>query len=429
MNFIDYICYSEDKEIICLTNKEGIQLYDTQYFQLLLKLNPFRIGLVGEVFKCKIFFNSQIIGFILIENDLKNYNEKKYSLIIYDIKNYEILGKITMKNSIEINDFLITKFFIIIMIKSKNKALIFKTSNLEFFKSLSNIDNGRIVYTDGFFINNSNKKGKPKKQIEKCLIAYTDYTNKVKFIGIQFILNNDKTKVLGLKKKNLIIYLNSPSLKYIGIVQSYIIASSSFGNKVHIYDLLTGKFKYCLILGNFPYEISEIHLDNKKKIISIITNNKYIKLYKLNRLSNLCNCFFIPDGDISMNKERGFFDKIKHKLGINRTEFLCRFKVNLDEFNQLHNNTIINFDKSSNDCIFIAQANKNIKKIKFDRKKSKDVLIIEELTLPDHSINKYIKTNNKLDNKKDNKLDDKLDDKNEINTLKKNNINDNDFLE
>ena len=64
----DYINLSNDKEIICLSNLDGIHFYDIINFQLLFKLNPLRIGLVGIASKCKIFYNSHIIAFIIIEN-------------------------------------------------------------------------------------------------------------------------------------------------------------------------------------------------------------------------------------------------------------------------------------------------------------------------------------------------------------------------
>jgi WD40 repeat protein len=301
MNFLDNINISEEREVICLTNSEGIHLYDIVNFQLLMKFLPYRIGLIGDVYKTKIFYNSQIIAFIIIETEKINsfeefiiYNDskiKKYSLVIYDMKNYEILAKITMKNSVEINDFLITRFFIIIMIENKNKILLFKTSNLEYFKSISDAEHSSLIYSDDYYYYkykyNYKEKNKniAKDKINKCIIVYKDISNKKIVVRTQFIFNEDKTKIIGYKKKNLEINLNSNDLKYIGLISSYLIASSAYDNKVHIYDLFTGRFKYCLILGNFPYEISGISLDNKQKIISIITNNKYLRLYKLNKLA------------------------------------------------------------------------------------------------------------------------------------------------
>ena len=415
MNYLDYINISKEKDIICLTNSEGIHLYDTRNFQLLIKLDHYRIGLFGDVYMPKIFYNSQILAFIILETQIASSTEqlmifndskiRQYSLVLYDIKNYEIIGKITMKNFIEISDYLITKFFIIIMIENKNKVLLFKTSNLEFFKTISNVENGRIFYSDDYFYklkNKNNQTGLDLKKmyinkINKCILAYKDNLNKRNLVRIQFIFNKDYTKILGEKEKNLEIELNTKDLKYIVLLSSFLIVSSIFGNKVHIYDLLSGTFKYCLFLGNFPYELSEILLDNKHKIISIITNNKYLKLYKVNKLSNQCNCKLHQDEDISLNEERGMFDKFKHKIGIGRTDFLCRYKINYNEFNMKYNKTLIMFDKNSNDYLYVIQLNKNVKKLKFDRKKSKDMINIEEINLPSYNIDKFNIKDNKSD--------------------------------
>ena len=435
MNFLDYVNYSQDEQIICLTNKEGINIYDTKNFELLMKLDPFRVGLSGDVYEAKIFYNTQVIAFSIIETqsaDSKSqqilYNDskiKKHSLVIYDMKNYEIIGKITMKNFVEINDFLITKYFIIIMIENKNKALLFKTSNLEYFKTISNVELGHIAYNDDYILSpkpKSQNKGKNPKDKENkeehglkknhCVLAYQDSMNKKNIVAMEFLFNEDNTNILGVKTTNIEIEFNSTGLKYVGILSNYLVVSSAIGNKIHMYDIVTGKFKYCLFLGNFPYEISGLHLDNKEKIISIVTNNKYLKLYKLNKLSKKCNCYSHKDEKVSMNEERGVFDKFKHKLGVGRNDFLCRHKVNLKVFDMKDNKTLIFFDKNTNDSLYIVQLNKNVRKLKFDRKKSKDMVVLEELTLPKYSINKndvramslYIeeeKENKKNENKKE----------------------------
>ena len=410
MNFLDYIDYSKDEQLICLNNKEGIQIYDTKNFELLMKIDPFRVGLTGDVYKSKVFYNSQILAFSIIETqsaDSKQqlilYNDskiKKHSLVIFDLKNYEIIGKITMKNFVEINDFLITKYFIIIMIENKNKALLFKTSNLQYFKTLSNVELGKVAYSDDYFPvqKSSKKKGKNAKEAQKpkpveepkhqCVIAYQDATNKKNCVLMEFLFDETDTKILGVKNINIEIEFNSTGLKYVGFNSSYLIVSSAVGNKIHMYDVSSGKFQYCLFLGNFPYEISGLHLDNKLKILSIVTNNKYLKLYKLNKLSKQCKCYSHNDEKVSMNEERGVFDKFKHKLGMGRNDFLCRYKVNMNVFDMKDNKTLIFFDKSCNDALYVVQLNKNVKKLKFDRKKSKEMNVLMELTLPKYTVNK-----------------------------------------
>ena len=390
ITFFDFINCSQDEELICRASTSGLNIYNTNNFELLMKLDPYRLGLVGDVTKAKLFYNTQVIAFSLIETQSAHskdeeilYNDskiKKQSLIIYDLKNFEIIGKITMKNFVEISDFLITKYFIIIMIENKNKSIIFKTANLEYFKTITNAKCGKIVYSDDYFISKykSKKKQNDKKEVTeegqkiaypKCVLAYQDNNGKNKIHFIDCLLNEDGTKVLGIRERNIEIQFNSNEIRYFGFVSSYLIVSSSYGNKVHLYSIATGEFKYCLFLGNFPYEISGIHLDNKEKIISVITNNKYIKLYKLNKLNTRCKCASHNDEKISMAETRGMFDKFKHKLGVGRNDFLCRYKINTKEFDIKDNTSLVIFDKNENDALFIIQKNKVIKKIKFDRKK------------------------------------------------------------
>jgi hypothetical protein len=83
-------------------------------------------------------------------------------------------------------------------------------------------------------------------------------------------------------------------------------------------------------------------------------------------------------------------DKLKHKMAIGRNDFLCRCKININSFDIQYNKTLINFDKKCNDSVYVIQLNKNVKKIKFDRKKTKDMIIQEEITLPSYSINENI---------------------------------------
>ena len=409
ITFFDYINCSKDEELICRTSQNGLNIYDTNNFELLIKLDPYRLGLSGDITKVKLFYNTQIIAFSLIETQTASkdeeilYNDskiKKHSLILYDLKNYEIIGKITMKNFVEINDFLITKYFIIIMIENKNKSIIFKTANLEYFKTITNAENGRMVYSDDYYISKYVSKKKktdkkevkneeqPKTEFNKCVLAYQDTNDKKKIHFIDCILSEEGTKVLGIRERSIDIQFNSNEVRYFGFVSSYLIVSSAYGNKVHLYSIATGELKYCLFLGNFPYEISGIHLDNKEKIISIITNNKYIKLYKLNKLNTKCKCSSHNDEKISMTETRGMFDKFKHKLGVGRNNFLCRYKININEFDIKDNNTLVFFDKNVNDVLFIVQKNKVYKRIKFDRKKNKDMIVLHEATLPKYTVNK-----------------------------------------
>ena len=412
ISFFDSITYSQDEELICRTNQNGLNIYETNHFNLIYKLDPYRIGLTGDITKAKILFNTRIIGFSMIE--LKSVESKVeqminsdcktrlHNLILYDLKDDEIIGKITMKKYIEIKDFLITKYFLIIMIENKNKFILFKTANFEYFKTISDVELGKIAYSDDYYIpkyiskkkNQSLKEGNKNKEASKnnkCILAYQDSNNK-KIIHLKDCLfNSNGTKILGIKNRDIEIEkdFNSNEMKYLDIISSYLIISSFYGNKVHLYDISKGIFKYCLFLGNFPYELSGIHLDNKEKIISVITNNKYIKLYKLNKLNIICKCDLHNDENIAMEEKRGILDKFKHKLGIGRNDFLCRYKINYQEFDMKDTMTLVFFDKKVNDAFYMIQNNKIVKKLKFDRKKNKDMVLLNATNLPKYAANKH----------------------------------------
>ena len=89
-----------------------------------------------------------------------------------------------------------------------------------------------------------------------------------------------------------------------------------------------------------------------------------------------------------MNETRGMFDKFKHKLGVGRNDFLCRYKINIKEFDMKDNKTLIFFDKNVNDVVFLVQNNKVVKRLKFDRKKNKEMVLLQEATLPKYTVNK-----------------------------------------
>ena len=408
ITFFDYINCSKDEELICRASQSGLNIYNTNNFELLIKLDPFRLGLSGDVTKVKLFYNTQIIAFSIIETQSAHskdeeilYNAskiKRHSLIIYDLKDYEIIGKITMKNFVEINDFLITKYFIIITVEKKNKSILFKTANFEYFKTITNAKNGKIVYSDDYYIpkyiSKKQKKNKKeeekeiKKEYNKCVLVFQDSIEQKQMNFIDFIFNEDGTEILGMKERSIEIALNSYNIRHFELLSSFLLVSSEYGNKVHLYDVATGEFRYCLFLGNFPYDISGLHFDNKEKIISIITNNKYIKLYKLNKLNTKCKCSSHNDEKISMKEVRGAFDKFKHKLGIGRNNFLCRYKINIKQFDIKDNTTLVLFDKNVNDVLFIIQENKVVKRIKFDRKKNKEMIVLNEAVLPKYTVNK-----------------------------------------
>jgi len=90
-----------------------------------------------------------------------------------------------------------------------------------------------------------------------------------------------------------------------------------------------------------------------------------------------------------MEEKRGILDKFKHKLGIGRNDFLCRYKINYKEFDMKDTMTLVFFDKKVNDAFYMIQNNKIVKKLKFDRKKNKDMVLLNATNLPKYAANKH----------------------------------------
>jgi hypothetical protein len=108
------------------------------------------------------------------------------------------------------------------MLEKKNKALLFKTSTLEYFMTITDAELGRVTYNDDYYeppISPSKKK-KNAKNVKKdknakteekkeeselnknmCVLAYQDSLNKKQVVLMEFLFGNDPSKILGVKKK------------------------------------------------------------------------------------------------------------------------------------------------------------------------------------------------------------------------------------
>lgn len=390
MNITDSIHLNQEKNLIYITDKGGIKIYDTLNYQLLIKFDPFYFGLSGDILNFHLFHCSEIVAFSISENSNDEsinkiiYNNRKFSkhsLIIYDVKNDSILAKISMKNSIEINDFLITKYFIIIMIENKNKAILFNTSNLKYNQSIPGVYSGKVFLSDQYYQRDQNEEN---TNDNRCIITYANHLNSYEVVIKEFIFNSDYSKIIGEKTNTFQVYFNTQIVNKIEIIFNYIVICSNIGNKVHIFDMNNFQFKYCLYLGNFFYEVSGLDMNIEKNIISIVTNNKYLKLYKLSKLYSVCRCHAHKDREVCFEEKRGLYHNLIHKLNVGRNEVFCRYKINYDS-NIKSNKSLVIFDKSKKNTIFVIQLNRTVTKLLFDSEKPKDFIVDEIITLPLYS--------------------------------------------
>ena len=420
MEYIENICCTDDGQIICITTKYAVLLFETTKLAFVLKIDCLPNGFTNKITNFKLLNNTRILGFIYNENNKeeeqkqkeklnksdpkkrrassKNIVESDQTLIFIDIEYNRILGKIKIKGRID--DYELTQNFIIISKKTLNKVILFKTINLEYFTTLENVNLGKIRYNDNIqmeglsknkkinyllnessskfhysdkniqnTINITNEKEKEKGNKEAnhfCILAYQDFKNKKEVVLIEYTLDNSRNNIISHKKRTFIPNFNAVGVKFIYLLEKYILISSNIGNKLHVYDVHNFSLLNCIYLGDFPYDLSGIRLNSDKTIMSVITNNKYVKLYKISQVGKKCTCLWHDDTKVSFTKKRSIFDVIKHKINSGKTPLLCKFKINYEEKDQLNNHSFVVFDENDNKLMWVIQKNCSLKKFLFD---------------------------------------------------------------
>ena len=433
MEYIQSVSCTDDGQIICITTKYAILLFETTKLAFILKIDHLPEEFTNKISNCKLLYNTRILGFIYHEKirdeQREQFNkleprkrssskcqiEPDQTLVIVDIEYNKVLGKIKIRGRID--DYELTQNFIIIKKKALNKIILFKTSSLEYFTSIENVNLGKVRYKEniqieGLFqdknknknilisdnndssnkdnvINIINEKDKENEEKTKnkneanhfCMLAYQDYKNKREVVLIEYMLDNTRTNILNHRKRTFIPNFNAVGVKFIYLLENYLIISSNIGNKVHIYDVHNFALLHCIFLGDFPYDLSGIRLNNDKTILSIITNNKYIKLFKLNQVSKKCTCLWHDDTKVSFTKKRSIFDVIKHKINSGKTPLWCKFKINYEEKDQMNNDSIVVFDENNNERMWVVQKNCTLKKIIFDPNRPKIIRLDKNLKI------------------------------------------------
>ena len=118
MEFTQSIFCDENAQIICITTKYAILLFETTRIAFELKIDSFPPDLTGIMSNCKVLYNTRILGFVLQDKEeekkakeantelrrsktSKSLIEPNQTLIIMDIEYNRILGKIKIKGKID----------------------------------------------------------------------------------------------------------------------------------------------------------------------------------------------------------------------------------------------------------------------------------------------------------------------------------------
>ena len=359
---INSIQFNIDRTLLCISQNIGCSFYDPITLKKLFNFDEHINEQIGNNLFCNALVNCQIIAYIHNENNFNHLN-----LIFFDIKLRKKVAILITK--INIKYFIFTKNIIIVLLEN-NKILIYQTKNFALINIIDSILNCNIKYLDNLKFY--------EKNVKINFILY--YLNNNDFIEI--ILYLYLNKKLYYKKKKFNFYLNTDKISNFEIIKEHLIVMSHYESKLHIYNIIQNhSLEYCIIIGNFPYQITNINYDNKNKYISLITNNKYLKIYKLSEQSKNCLCYRNNDNEIDFSEKRNLINSLIHKSGIFRSNIYCKIKINYSIEDINNNKSLMIFDKYNKNIIYLYQLNGKVKKIKFNRKEKEDIKIIKEFNI------------------------------------------------
>ena len=240
MEYVENISFTDDGQIICITTKYGILVFETTKIAFELKIDELPKEFTNKISNCKFLKNTKILGFIYHEKNKEEQKDQKkveirkrtsskiqiendQTLVIIDIEYNKVLGRIKVKGRID--DYELTQNFIIIKKRALNKVFLFKTMTFEYFATIDNVNLGKIRYNESIqieglnninnnniknndnidtsskdnkdsdnnlntinIINEKNSENKSEKN-HFCILAYQDFKNKREVVLIEYMLD------------------------------------------------------------------------------------------------------------------------------------------------------------------------------------------------------------------------------------------------
>ena len=287
---INTIRISQDNEILIASTNIGYRIFDIETFTLLNNLNKDYHNNIGNISNALTYYSSHLIFFNGYEN-----NEKYKSNCLYYVN--EILKD--CKVLIQFNQDIFT-----------NKIVLFDLLKLQYIKTISDIA--------------SNTKEIVSYNIDKDFLYIgkvgVNSHNKIE-VYIYAIIKKKEIQIMELIKEIEVNSFDSINTIFIdGSNTNYILATSKFSNKIHIYSK-DKKFnyilKFCIYLGNQLFTLNNFMFSENTKNFIVLVNNYIVHIYKLNKIlfkrqnanaknsntnrDNTCVCRAYNDNEINMS--------------------------------------------------------------------------------------------------------------------------------
>ena len=276
---INSIRYNQDYRLIIVSTSKGYRIFSTSNFKLLSEEN-YDILNFGDIHIADLYYSSQLV-FLLPSKFNKDY--KNNEIIIYDDYFQNKKGNFKLKNE-SINNFFISKD-IMFIITLKN-IIIVELCSLKIIDIIEDIAyNDKIISINSF-----------------NYLAYSKQSDR-KTIYINYF-KSDNHRIISKYQKKIITNFDFIQIMNFSPLGDKIAAISIYGNKIHIYDSISGKLKYCIFLGPKIQSIEKLYFSEKKpNYLLFVRNDKYFSIYKLGKAKEKeqvpkCICNMDNDKDL-----------------------------------------------------------------------------------------------------------------------------------
>ena len=303
---VNSIRYNQDYSLLVIATSKGYKIFSSLTYKSLEEKNE-EINNFDDIHVADTYYSSSIV-LLLPSKFNKNYQNNE--IIFFDDYFKKKIASFKLKNEYIMNFYTCKNLIIIITI---NKLIIIELISLKVIDIIED-----IAYNDKILsFNSSNNSIAYTKAIDRKTLYINIYKDEKNFI------TSRKSIKINTNFDFIQIFQFSPSGKYI-------VVSSIFGNKIHIYNTADGNLKNCFFLGPKIQTFERIFFSEKKpNYLLFIKNDKNLNVYKLGKykdkeINYKCICNLDNDQDlvnrISQFEEQnqGNSNKINRSLSKNK---------------------------------------------------------------------------------------------------------------
>lgn len=303
---VNSIRYNQDYSLLVIATSKGYKIFSSLTYKSLEEKNE-EINNFDDIHVADTYYSSSIV--LLLPSKF-NKNYKNNEIIFFDDYFKKKIASFKLKNEYIMNFYTCKNLIIIITI---NKLIIIELISLKVIDIIED-----IAYNDKILsFNSSNNSIAYTKAIDRKTLYINIYKDEKNFI------TSRKSIKINTNFDFIQIFQFSPSGKYI-------VVSSIFGNKIHIYNTADGNLKNCFFLGPKIQTFERIFFSEKKpNYLLFIKNDKNLNVYKLGKykdkeINYKCICNLDNDQDlvnrISQFEEQnqGNSNKINRSLSKNK---------------------------------------------------------------------------------------------------------------